>query len=77
MNEEKQFLTKQKFAKLVEDEVSKTSVPYLDAVIQVCEIYNVEIEEVRKYITPIIKDKLEAEAMRLNLLPRQNTLPID
>lgn len=77
MNEERQFLTKQKFAKLVEDEVSKTSIPYLDAVIEVCEKYNVEIEEVRKYITPIIKDKLEAEAMRLNLLPRQNTLPLD
>lgn len=77
MNEERQFLTKQKFAKLVEEEVNKTSIPYLDAVIEVCQKYNVEVEEVKKYITPIIKDKIEAEAMRLNLLPRQNTLPID
>lgn len=77
MTEEKQFLSKAKFAKLIEDTVHKHKSTYMDAVIHVCEQYNVEVEEVRKFITPIIKDKIEAEAMRLNFLPKLNTLPID
>lgn len=77
MTEEKQFLTKQKFAKLIEDFVQKRSVSYMDAVINVCQDNDVDIEDVRKFITPIIKDKIQAEAMKLNFLPRSNTLPID
>lgn len=77
MTEEKQFLTKAKFTKLIEDAVYKHSVSYMDAVITVCTDNDVEIEDVRKFITPIIKDKLQAEAMKLNFLPRQNTLPLD
>ena len=77
MTEEKQFLTKQKFAKLIEDTVHKHRSSYMEAVIFLCEQHDVEIEEVRKFITPIIKDKIEAEAMKLNYLPRLNTLPID
>jgi hypothetical protein len=49
----------------------------MDAVISVCQDNEVEIEDVRKFITPILKDKIQAEAMKLNYLPRQNTLPID
>ena len=77
MIEEKQFLTKAKFAKLIEDTVHKHRSTYMEAVIHVWEQNDVEIEEVRKFITPIIKDKIEAEAMKLNYLPRLNTLPID
>lgn len=77
MTEEKQFLSKAKFAKLIEDTVHKHRSTYMDAVLHVCEQHNVEVEEVRKFITPIIKDKIEAEAMRLNFLPKLNTLPID
>ena len=77
MTEEKQFLTKQKFVKLIEDVVRSTNSTYMDAVIIVCKNNEVEIEDVRKFITPIIKDKIQAEAMKLNYLPRQNTLPID
>jgi len=77
MIEEKQFLTKAKFTKLIEEAVGKHSFSYMDAVINVCKENEVEIEDVRKFITPIVKDKIQAEAMRLNYLPRQNTLPID
>lgn len=77
MIEDKQFLTKQKFVKLIEDTVHKTRMTYMDAVISVCQENEVELEDVRKFITPIIKDKIQAEAMNLNFLPRQNTLPVD
>jgi len=49
----------------------------MDAVIHLCEKHEVELEEVKKFISPIIKNKIEAEAMRLNFLPRQNSLPIE
>jgi hypothetical protein len=49
----------------------------MDAIIHVCKDVDLELEDVRKYIAPIIKDKLEAEAMTLNFLPRYNTLPFD
>jgi len=49
----------------------------MDAIIFVCDDVDVDLEDVRKFISPTIKDKLEAEAMRLNYLPRQNTLPME
>ena len=77
MTDEKQFLTKTKFAKLVEECVLKNKLSYMDAIITLCDDYEVELEEVRKFISPVIKEKVEAEARHLNFLPRQNTLPID
>jgi hypothetical protein len=78
MQEEKQFLTKTKFAKMIEAVVARdNSLSYMDAVIHLCEQMNVELEEVRKFISPAIKAKIEAEAMRLNFLPRGNELPIE
>jgi len=77
MQQEKQFLTKAKFAKLIEGAVTKKKLTYMDAVIHLCEESEVELEEVRKFISPVIKNKLEAEAMNLNFLPRGNQLPID
>lgn len=75
--DDKQFLTKAKFAKLVEEIVKTQKLPYIEAVIELCDEHNVELEEVKKFISPVIKNKIEAEAMKLNFLPRMNTLPID
>jgi hypothetical protein len=49
----------------------------MDAIIHICSDIDVDLEDVRKFISPTIKDKLEAEAMGLNYLPRQNMLPVD
>jgi len=49
----------------------------MDAIIFVCEDIDIEVEEVRKFISNTIRDKLEAEAMSLNYLPKQNMLPIE
>jgi len=75
--QDKQFLTKSEFAKLVEQTVRSHKSSYMDAVIHLCDIHNVDLEDVRKFISPIIKNKLEAEAQKLNFLPRQNSLPIE
>ena len=47
---------------------------YMDAVLHLCEKNDLEPEDMKKFVSPIIKDKIEAEAMALNFLPKQNTL---
>lgn len=71
------FLTKTKFSKMVEEVVHTKRISYMDAVIHICEENEFEIEDMRKYISNVVKEKIEAEAMRLNFLPRQNTLPVE
>ena len=72
MSEE--FLTKSKFSKMIEEAVVQKKLSYMDAILDICEKNDIEPEDVRKFVSPIIKDKLEAEAMSLNLLPKTNSL---
>ena len=71
---EDQFLTKSKFTKLVEKTVGELKIPYMEAVLHLCEKNDMEPEDMKKFISPIIRDKIEAEAMRLNFLPKTNSL---
>lgn len=74
MSVEEQFLNKSKFSKLIESTVIDKSIGYMEAILLVCESNNIEPEDVKKFISPVIKDKLEAEAMSLNFLPRTNSI---
>ena len=74
MTIEQEFLTKSKFTKLVEETVNELRLSYMDAILYLCEKNSLEPEDMKKFVSPIIKDKLEAEAMQLNFLPKQNTL---
>ena len=74
MKIEEQFLTKSKFTKLIEKTVADLKIPYMDARIKVCETNDIDLEDIRKFISPVIKDKLEAEAMDLNFLPKKNSI---
>jgi hypothetical protein len=69
-------MTKSRFTKIVEDWVRVKQQPYMDAVVAICEDRNMDVEDCKKFISPVIKNKIEAEAMSLNYLPRQNTLPL-
>lgn len=71
---ENQFLTKSKFTKLIEKTVVDLKIPYMEAVLHVCSQNDIDPEDVKKFISPVIKGKIEGEAMSLNYLPRQNTL---
>jgi len=62
---------------MVEQEVIRSRQSYLDSIVHLCEQLNLEIEDSKKYINDIIKDKLEAEARSLNFLPKGNKLPFD
>jgi hypothetical protein len=71
---EEQFLSKSKFSKLIEKTVIEKSIGYMEAILLVCDRHKIEPEDVRKFVSPIIKDKLEAEGMYFILLPRGNTI---
>ena len=68
------FLSKSKFSKMIEESVVQKKLSYMDAILDICDKNDIEPEDVRKFVSPIIKDKLEAEAMSLNLLPKTNSL---
>jgi len=77
MSTEENFLTRAKFSKLVEKTVIEKKISYMDAIVWLCEEHNIEIEDCKKFVNPIIKSKLEAEARRLNFLPKTNELVFD
>jgi hypothetical protein len=70
------MLTKQKFTRMVEDTVKRTRLSYIDSVVHLCEKNNLELEDMKKYISDPIKEKIEAEAMDLNFLESGAKLPI-
>jgi len=71
---EDNFLNKSKFSKLVEGEVITKSIGYMEAILLLCDENDIDPEDVRRFISPGIKSKLEAEAMSLNFLPKTNSL---
>ena len=71
---EDNFLTKSKFTKLIESTVSELKISYMEAVLHLCDKNDIEPEDVKKFISPIIRDKIEAEAINLNFLPKQNSI---
>lgn len=77
MTIEDMMMTKNRFTKMVEDIVKRQRMSYMDAIIHLCEKNNIEVEDAKKFVSPVIKNKVEAEAMRLNFLPRGNELPFE
>ena len=70
------MLTKQKFTRMIENTVHETKLTYIDAIVYICDKNKMEVEDVKKYISDPIKEKIEAEARRLNFLPKGNELPL-
>ena len=71
---EKEFMNRNVFTKMVEEAVLSRKLSYIDAVIHICETEGIDPEDSKKFVSSVIKEKLEAEAISLNLLPSQNTL---
>lgn len=71
------LMTKSKFTKMIEDCVVNSRLSYMDAIIHLCEINKMELEDVKKFIAEPVKEKLEAEAMELNFLPKGSQLPLE
>jgi hypothetical protein len=76
MTEDVEFMTKTKFSKMVEATVRDKQLSHMEAIIHLCEQHNIEVEDCKKYVSNVIKEKLEVEAMNLNFFPKANELPI-
>ena len=76
MTEDVEFMTKAKFSKMVETLARDKQLSHMEAIIHLCEQHNIEVEDCKKYVNNVIKEKLEVEAMRLNFFPRSNELPV-
>lgn len=68
------FLTKSEFAKLVEKTVLQQKNSYMDVILDLCEKHEIDPEDVKKFLSAPIIEKIEGEAMQLNLIPRGNQL---
>ena len=76
MFEELQIMSSKKFSYEIEEYVKKTGVSYLDAVMEYCTENKIEPETVATLISKPLKEKIEADAMKLNLIPKISQLPI-
>ncbi len=54
----------------------KPDMSYMDAVVYYCEENDIEIETVGKFISKVLKEKIESEARDLNYLPKVGKLPV-
>lgn len=72
------ILTKKRFSKLVEDKVTATKMPYMDAVLAICEERDLDPIDIGNLIGPVLKEKIEMEAVELRLITsdKGNTLPV-
>ena len=75
------FMDKNKFSMTIENIVkdSNKTLNYIDAIVDFCEAKDLEVESVVKgLIAPSLKEKIKAEATRLNYIKRttRGVLPI-
>ena len=70
------FMNKKKFSKMVERTVRNSGLNYMDSLVHMCDKNNMEVEDVKKYLTTSIIDCLESEAMSLNFLEKTNSLDV-
>ena len=74
------FMTQAKFSVMVEDVVKNSNglTNYIDAVVVVCDEYEIEIETVNKLISRPLKDKIKYNAQQLNYVKKtsRGVLPL-
>ena len=75
---EHKIMTKKRFTKAVEVLVSQKRMSYLEAMTYIIEERGMDYMNIKKLLSPAIKDKVTAEATKLNLvkIKRKNKLPI-
>ena len=81
MTEEEQLMNqmiqnRSKFTMAIENIRKDFGISYIDSIIYYCAEHDIELDIVDSLVTPNLKEKLEAEAVQLNFLPRGGVLPI-
>ena len=49
---EEKFLNKSKFTEIVEETVIEKQLSYMDAVLYICDMNSIDLEDVKKFISP-------------------------
>lgn len=77
---EDSFMDKNKFSLTIENMVkdSNKTINYIDAICNFCESKDIEVDSIVKLIAPALKEKIKAEATRLNYIKKttRGVLPI-
>jgi len=73
---EDKLITKKSFSSMTESFVFRNRMTYMDTIVHLCEKNNLELEDVKKYLSTTIVEHLESEARQLNFLPKQNQLDV-
>jgi len=75
---EQKIMTRKRFSTAVEQLVAKGNMSYIDAAAYIIEKRGMDYTNLKKLLTDPLKDKIEAEAIRLNLIrgKKGNKLPI-
>tara|TARA_Y100000004_G_scaffold16261_2_gene16924 strand:- start:1813 stop:2040 length:228 start_codon:yes stop_codon:yes gene_type:complete len=70
-------MTPKRFSKIIEDIVLNKSVTHMDAILLYCDEHELEPEDVRKFISKTLKDKVTVNAQDLHYLPKTTAeLPV-
>ena len=67
--------TQESFCKKVQNYVEKWNTSYLNAITTLCEDSGIDPENVAKFLSKPIIEKLKEEAKDLNFLPKSQKLP--
>lgn len=72
------FLNAEKFYVLVHEKVELGKLSYIEAIMAVCDELDINPEDLMKVelISPLLKSKLEEEAIELGLLKDTSRLPV-
>ena len=71
------FVTKADFSKEVIELVEERGLTYIETVVHMCEERGIEPEDAGRYLTPLVKSRIEDEAQKLNILPKEDKLRFD
>jgi hypothetical protein len=70
------FITESKFAEDIEKIVKANSDHnYITAIVEYCELNNIEVESISKIISKPLKEKLRRDALELNFLKKTHRSP--
>ena len=66
------------FSQEIENTVRKQKISYMDAIVHLCELKDLDPGRVNSFINKQIKEKLKVEAINLRLLniPKPGSLPV-
>jgi len=66
----------QEFNKRILSIVEKDSLTFMEATLEACEEFDIEPDSIGNLLSPVIKDKIKADAAKLNYIPRSASLPV-